>query len=75
MTNSFIIDPLLLRSLLGLLVFRSENDLFAGKMMMRHPNQIRCWLQILFMVHNERDVSCFRRPAVRTCFAFRKNCF
>jgi len=54
-------------------VFSCQNALIAGKMMMRQPNQIHCRFQILFIVHNERDVSCFRRPAVRACFAFCKN--
>src|SRR5437588_5532616 len=72
MTNSFTIGPLL-RSRLILLVFRSQNALVAGKMMMRQPNQIHCQLQILFILYNERDVSCFRRPTVWACFAFRKN--
>src|SRR5439155_18396882 len=29
--------------------------------------------QIRFFVHNGRDVSCLRRPAVRACFALGKN--
>ncbi len=73
MTNSFIIRSLLLRSLLVLLAFRSQNTLFVGKVLMRHPNQVHCRLQILFIVHNQRDVSCFRRPTVGARFAFRKN--
>ena len=42
-------------------------------MMMRHPNQIHCRLQILFIVRNERNVSCFRRPTVRARFALGQN--
>lgn len=38
-------------------------------MLMRYPNQFHCWFQIQFILHNKRDVSRFRSPAMPAGFA------
>src|SRR5207248_11515333 len=65
MTSNFIINLLLM--------FSSQNALFASKVIVRHPDQFHYLLQIPFLAHNERDVSCFRRPTVRARFVLRQD--
>jgi len=56
-----------------LLILHLRNARFVREIQVRRPNQIQGRLQILVTADNERHVSCFRRPTVRACFAFRKD--
>ena len=44
--------PLIFRYFFIRLVSRSENILLAGEILMRHPNEFHCRLQVLFVAYH-----------------------
>lgn len=53
--------------------FRSRAILPAGKVLIGKPNQSHGWFQIRLIIHDRRDVSGFRSPAVWARLAFGQN--
>src|SRR6266404_158936 len=54
-------------------LFSWQNILFATEVLMRHPYQLHCPVQVRFAFYDRRDVSGLWRPAMRSRFASGQN--
>src|SRR5437016_4539987 len=54
-------------------LFGWQSILFASEVLIRHPYQLHCSVQVRFALHDGRDVAGLRRPTMRPRFVSGQN--